>query len=58
MNRSPYLLLKWLVILVAVGALAALALTLASRGYVVWVIGIAFVVMCILAVYGPRKGIP
>lgn len=58
MNRSPYVLLKWLVIILAVGALAAVALSLASRGYLTWVVGIAFVAMCILVVYGPRKGIP
>jgi len=57
MNRS-YVVLKWILIVLGAGGLLALAANLAIGGYLWWVVGLAFLALCILAVYGPRKGIP
>ncbi len=58
MSRSPYLVLKWVAIVIVAGGLLALGVSLAARGFVWWVIAVAFLAMCVLAVYGPRRGIP
>src|SRR5690349_4116452 len=58
MNRSPYVILKWVLIVLGAGGLLALAVKLALAGFWPWVVGIAFVAMCVLVVYGPRRGVP
>ena len=58
MNRSTYVILKWVLIVLAAGGLLALATKLALQGFWPWVIGITFIAMCILVVYGPRRGVP
>ena len=58
MNRSTYVILKWVLIVLVAGGLLALATKLALGGFLPWVIGIAFLAMCVLVVYGPRRGVP
>ena len=58
MNRSTYVILKWVLIVLGAGGLLALATKLALGGFLPWVIGIAFLAMCVLVVYGPRRGVP
>jgi arabinogalactan oligomer/maltooligosaccharide transport system permease protein len=58
MNRSTYVILKWVLIILTAGGLLALGVKLASQGYLWWVVGLSFLALCILLVYGPRRGIP
>ena len=58
MNRSTYVILKWVLIVLVAGGLLALATKLALGGFLPWVIGIAFLAMCVLVVYGPKRGVP
>ena len=58
MNRSTYVILKWVLIVLVAGGLLALATKLALGGFLPWVIGLAFLAMCVLAVYGPKRGVP
>jgi len=58
MNRSIYVILKWVLIVLVAGGLLALATKLALGGFLPWVIGIAFLAMCVLVVYGPKRGVP
>lgn len=58
MNRSLPLALKWVAIGLALGLLVWMAGIVASHGYLVPVLGIAFLGLVILAVYGTKRGIP
>lgn len=59
MKRSPYVILKWVLIIAVVVVISAVAADIArTSGHLLWVIGLAFLAMCILAVYGPRRGVP
>ncbi|MFZ1286764.1 MAG: ABC transporter permease subunit [Candidatus Phosphoribacter sp.] len=58
MTRSPWLIVKW----VAIGTTLALLLWIAGKyaaaGQLPFVIGVGFVAMCVLLVYGTSRSVP
>ncbi|GAA1155364.1 ABC transporter permease subunit [Ornithinicoccus hortensis] len=59
-SRTPLwlIVLKWLLLAVLAGVLVYVSMQLAEAGHVVWVVLVAFVGLCVLAVYGTRRAVP
>jgi len=57
-SRSPWLILKWVLVALTLVLLAGGAAKFAAAGEGIAVIGIAFLAMCVLLIYGSRRMIP
>lgn len=58
-QASPlWVAVKWLAILASIALCFLVGTRLAAQGYGIWVATVAFVALCILAVYGTRRGVP
>jgi arabinogalactan oligomer/maltooligosaccharide transport system permease protein len=58
MNRSPYVILKWVLIAAALAAVLYVAGVLASQGNLVAVIVTGMVGLAILLIYGTKRSVP
>jgi len=58
MTKSPWIVVKWVAIAAALALLVWIAGKFAAAGSLWAVVGIAFVAMCVLAIYGTKRAIP
>ena len=58
MTRSPWIVLKWVAIAATLGLLLWIGGKFAAAGSLWSVVGIAFVAMCVLAIYATKRAVP
>ena len=58
MNRSPYVILKWVLIAAVLAAIIYAACLFAANGQLIGVVVLGFVALAVLAVYATRHSVP
>jgi arabinogalactan oligomer/maltooligosaccharide transport system permease protein len=58
MTKSPWIVVKWVAIAAALALLVWVAGKFAAAGNLWAVVGVAFIAMCVLAIYGTKRAVP